>query len=62
MKAKFITVQIAGKCFDLPKDINIPSKGDTIFVNDYSGEVFNTHYHIINNKVHSVTIFTHEIK
>lgn len=32
MKVKFITVTIEDKCYDLPKDMSIPARGDLIYM------------------------------
>ena len=57
MKLQFLTIEIDGKCFDLPKDMQIPEKGDTVFIEGKTGIVDRKNYHIVDGKVHMVSIF-----
>jgi len=57
MKLQFLTIEIDGKCFDLPNDMQIPQKGSTVFIEDKAGIVESINYHIINGKVHMISIF-----
>jgi hypothetical protein len=60
MKLQFLTIAIDGKCFDLPKDMQIPQKGSTVFIEDKTGIVENINYHIVDGKVHMISIFTNK--
>lgn len=57
MKLQFLTIEIDGKCFDLPKDMQIPQKGSSVFIEGRTGIVENIHYHIVDGKVHMISIF-----
>ena len=57
MKLQFLTIQIDGKCFDLPKNMSIPQRGSTVFIEGQTGIVQNINYHIVNGKVHMISIF-----
>ena len=58
MKLQFLTITIEHKCYDLPKDMQIPQRGSTVFIENKAGIVENINYHIIDGKVHMVNIFT----
>ena len=62
MKVKLLTVTIEDKCIDLPKDMNIPNKGDNIFIENKIGVVDYVSYHIIDGEVFAVAIFTKKNK
>jgi hypothetical protein len=55
---KLMTIEIDGVCFDLPRDMQIPQKGSTVFIEGKSGVVENIHYHVRRGRVHMVSIFT----
>jgi len=55
---EFLTITIENKCFDLPKNMPIPQKGDNVFVEDMTGIVDYANYHIVRGKLHSISIFT----
>jgi hypothetical protein len=67
MKLQFLTIEIDGKCFDLPKDMQIPQKGSTVFIEGKTrvqglltratGIVENINYHIVDGEVHIISIF-----
>lgn len=60
MKLKFFTIEIDDKCFDLPKDMPIPQKGDTIFIEGKVGKVKKKYVHIIDGKVFAISLFTYK--
>jgi len=60
MKAEHITITIGDKCFDLPKDIQIPEKGDVFFIEGFTGVVYQKNFHIIRGKVHMISIFAYK--
>ncbi|MDD4515433.1 hypothetical protein [Massilibacteroides sp.] len=61
MKLQFLTIEIDGKCFDLPKDMQIPERGDTVFIEGKTGVVKKKNYHIVDGKVHMISIFATKV-
>ena len=57
MKPKFLTIEIDGKCFDLPKDMQIPEKGSVVHVGGLSGIIDTVNYHIVEKRVYTVSLY-----
>ena len=55
---EFLTITIEDQCFDLPKDMPIPQKGDMVFIGSKTGTVSHTNYHITKGNVFMISIFT----
>jgi len=62
MKLKYFTIEINGKCFDLPKNMTIPQMGSIFFIEYEAGIVDNIKYYVKNNKIYMVSIHTKPIK
>jgi hypothetical protein len=58
MKAAFYTVTIEDSCYDLPKDMPIPSKGSLIFAGGKCGEVDKVNYHISDKDFYTISVST----
>tara|TARA_B110000285_G_C14668085_1_gene399099 strand:- start:82 stop:273 length:192 start_codon:yes stop_codon:yes gene_type:complete len=55
---QFLTITTKYGCFDLPKDMPIPQKGDNVFLESETAVVDYTNYHISKDgKLHMISIF-----
>lgn len=50
MKIKFYTITTTERCYDLPKDMPVPKKGEVVFINDKTIIINNVNYHINKNQ------------
>jgi hypothetical protein len=60
MKLQFLTIKIEDKYFDLPKDMQIPQKGSTIFIEGEIAIVEKINYHISEGNLHSINIIANK--
>lgn len=59
---KYLTLEVEGQCFDLPKEVNIPTIGSTIFINNKVGIVKDINYHFTDGKLFMISIFAESLR
>jgi len=56
---QFLTITCGNRCYDLPKTMPIPQKGDNIFIENQSIVVDYANYHITRDKLFMISLFGH---